>query len=229
MYEPPAPDSDEVVARAKARLDASLEHLPVEHTEAAEALVDYVTKAQRSEARKLARHNFQAIQSWGKRSMALLILFIIFAIPIGIKTFSNSSDVVTLGHENRQRITDNEEIRTDSVRRSCEESNRRHQKAIPQIIGLIENGTPPKDPAERQAQREAIAALLPPHVKPTPVPPRGVPPTLPRPGTTEQPRPQPKTQAGRQALYGINAFIEIIAPAYNCDQRVQQFTQRPHG
>lgn len=209
--EPPEPDSDESIAAAKAKLDSRLADLPVENREVAHLLVDYVEKAQRSEARKLARHNWAAIQSWGKRLMLVVGVFVACMIPVGIYTVGNTGRIDNLTAENRQRIGDIEGARRDSIRLSCEESNRRHQAAVPQIIGLIEHGTPPKDAAERQAQHEAIVALLPR-----------------KDGHGHYvPQQQPTTQAGKQALYGITAFVEIIAPAYDCTARLKQFGSAP--
>lgn len=100
-------------------------------------------------------------------------------------------------HKQGQEI---KEARANSILLSCEQGNRRHKEAEPQIAILIQKGTPPTDPAARAAQAEATRALV---------------------GR----RPPPKTKAGEIALSQIQRFVQLIAPAYNCQERLATFSR----
>lgn len=104
--------------------------------------------------------------------------------------------VIALGHANRA-LSSSEESTERRILTACMEGNARHAEALPQIAALIA-GTPPKDPDERAAQGEAVEAILS--------------------GT------KPSTAAGAIALHGLKDFAQIIAPAYNCAERVRRLT-----
>lgn len=154
----------------------------------------------------LANRNYGLITRFSSRVRLLLTVLVVVQLLIGGLAL--------------KLLADQQSSRRNAIVLSCKESNRRHAEAIPLIANLIRNGTRPKDPAEREAQDEAIAALLP-DQKPEPQP-RGAPPILPRPSVKGQ---QPRTAAGRQALRGINLFIQIIAPSYDCAARLARFTK----
>lgn len=100
-------------------------------------------------------------------------------------------------HKQGQEI---KEARANSIQLSCQEGNRRHKEAEPRIAVLIQKGKPPPDPAARAAQDEAVRALI-------------------------GKRPPPTTAAGKRALSQVEAFVQLIAPAYDCKQRLAKFTK----
>ncbi len=110
------------------------------------------------------------------------------AIVIGVLALSQANTAITLSNEGQRA----------RIQFTCEESNRRHQEVGPEVVALLTR-TPPKDPAEHQAQSEAILALE---------------------GGT-----QPKTPNGERDLLTIQGFVQIFAPAYDCQQRVAKLTK----
>lgn len=111
-----------------------------------------------------------------------------------------------------EAVAEIKDSRRNGIVISCHEANARHKKAIPQIVALIRNGEATAPRAQREAQEEAITALI-----------GG--PTTGGVNGTYKPGPAPRTAAGRLALAQTNAFIDIIAPAYDCAQRVKEFTK----
>lgn len=112
--------------------------------------------------------------------------------------------IYALSHANTA-VGNSEESTRQRILLSCREANQRHREAIPQIIGLVRT-TPPKSKAEADARDEAINAL-------------GA-------EASGQTNPEPpRTAAGRQSLHGLQAFIQIIAPAYDCAARLAKFTK----
>lgn len=92
------------------------------------------------------------------------------------------------------------------VRTACLESNRRHVEAIPQVAALLK-GTPPKTDAEAAAQVEVIVALR-------------------RLGGGEKlPKGSPRLPLARAELVQVLAFVQVLAPHYDCQKRVERLTK----
>lgn len=87
---------------------------------------------------------------------------------------------------------------------SCRESNRRHVEVVPLVIGLAKIPQPAQSPAEHAATAEAIKTLearllhrLPPKLSPE----------------------------GKVFLGRLDTFTQVLAPAYNCDERLARLTK----
>lgn len=90
------------------------------------------------------------------------------------------------------------------IETACRESNRRHVEAIPVVIGLAKAPQPGSSSAERAATVEAIKVLEARLLR----------------------RPSPKLSAeGKVVLDRIEAFAQVLAPAYNCADRVAQLSK----
>lgn len=90
------------------------------------------------------------------------------------------------------------------IETSCRESNRRHVEAIPVVIGLAKAPQPASSPAERAATAEAIQVLEARLLR----------------------RPPPKlSPEGKVFLDRLEAFTQVLAPAYNCAERVKRFSK----